>query len=70
MTYPTEPIFQRTTRAEKQPTIITPLLAYLCRKFVIFAGRENCKSLRKIELKNYGIFKDSRIVQSQHVLYG
>ncbi len=42
-------------------------LACLCRKFVIFWGRESCKSLCVIELKNYGIFEDSRIVQSQYV---
>jgi len=39
-------------------------LAYLCRKSAIFGGRENCKSLYGMELKNYGISEDSKIVQS------
>jgi hypothetical protein len=31
---------------------------------VIFGGRKNCKSLLQKELRNYGIFEDSRIVPS------
>jgi hypothetical protein len=34
---------------------------------VIFKGRKNCKSLRERELKNYGIFRNSRIVLSHLV---
>jgi len=40
-------------------------LAHLCRKIVIFGGRESCKSLRKKELKNlwnFVIQQDSTIV--------
>jgi hypothetical protein len=40
-------------------------LAYLCRKFAIFGGRESHKSLLQKGLKIYGIFGNSKIVQSQ-----
>jgi hypothetical protein len=37
-------------------------LAYPCRKIVIFLWRKRCKSLWEKGLKNYGIFRNSRIV--------
>ena len=45
-------------------------LTCLCRKSAIFGGRENCKSLYGKGLKIYGIFQDSKIVQSEFVLFG
>jgi hypothetical protein len=37
---------------------------------VIFGGRESCKSLYEKELKIYGIFENSKIVQLLFVLFG
>jgi hypothetical protein len=50
--------------AQKQRLLRWGGLACLCRKFVIFLGCKNRKSLHEKEFKIFGIFEDSRIVQS------
>jgi hypothetical protein len=62
--------FSKNHRGAKEAPPIWGGLAYLCRKFVIFGGRKSCKSLLDRELRIFGIFEDSKIVQLQFVLFG
>jgi hypothetical protein len=60
--------FSKNHGGEKTALYHYQRLACLCRKFVIFGGRKNRKSLYEKELKIYGIFGNGKIVLSQFVL--